>query len=154
MLWSSLEFVVNSNVGDDDGTHIWRGIFQHEIPRLSQPTKKILIHSINIRKLTLTKFKSPQTIDIYHILPRYSRTPAAKRTPPKASPVGSMAQTSNSHTRSHSLLLLQKLLNLRDGSSPLTLILDSLEQTAQPALTEFISRAKVCVHINKNKEKS
>lgn len=51
--------------------------------------------------------------------------------------------SANSHARSHSLLLLQKLLNLRDGASPLTLLLDSLEQTAQPLLTEFISRAQV-----------
>ena len=55
-----------------------------------------------------------------------------------------MASAASSHTRSHSLLLLQKLLNLRDGASPLTLLLDSLEQTAQPALAEFMSRAKVC----------
>lgn len=55
-----------------------------------------------------------------------------------------MAPTNSAHTRSHSLLLLQKLLNLRDGASPLTLLLDSLEQTAKPALAEFITRAKVC----------
>ena len=38
-----------------------------------------------------------------------------------------MAPTSNIHARSHSLLLLQKLLNLRDGASPLTLMIDNLE---------------------------
>ncbi|KAL6849294.1 hypothetical protein ACO1O0_008830 [Amphichorda felina] len=54
-----------------------------------------------------------------------------------------MAPPNNIHSRSHSLLLLQKLLNLRDGASPLTLVLDSLEQTAQPVLAEFISRAKI-----------
>ncbi|KAF7548730.1 hypothetical protein G7046_g8574 [Stylonectria norvegica] len=54
-----------------------------------------------------------------------------------------MAPTNNAHTRSHSLLLLQKLLNLRDGASPLTLVLDSLEQTAQPVLGEFIARSKI-----------
>ncbi|ODA82437.1 hypothetical protein RJ55_00944 [Drechmeria coniospora] len=43
------------------------------------------------------------------------------------------APQSSVHARSHSLLLLQKLLNLRDGSSPLTLVLDSLEQPAQPS---------------------
>lgn len=53
-----------------------------------------------------------------------------------------MAPT-NAHSRSHSLLLLQKLLNLRDGASPMTLVLDSLEQRAEPVVTEFISRAKV-----------
>lgn len=50
---------------------------------------------------------------------------------------------STSHSRSHSLLLLQKLLNLRDGASPLTLVLDSLEQTAQPLISEFLLRSKV-----------
>ncbi|KFA46492.1 hypothetical protein S40293_04297 [Stachybotrys chartarum IBT 40293] len=54
-----------------------------------------------------------------------------------------MATINTSHSRSHSLLLLQKLLNLRDGASPLTLLLDSLEQRAKPLLSEFIAKAKV-----------
>ncbi|KAF4586041.1 Histone acetylation protein 2 [Ophiocordyceps camponoti-floridani] len=53
-----------------------------------------------------------------------------------------MAQ-SDAHSRTHSLLLLQRLLNLRDGASPLTVILDSLEQTAGPVLAEFLTRAKI-----------
>lgn len=60
-----------------------------------------------------------------------------------------MASVSSIHTRSHSLLLLQKLLNLRDAASPLTLVLDSLEQPAGPLVAEFIARAKVrgpCAH--------
>ena len=39
-----------------------------------------------------------------------------------------MAPSVQAHQRSHSLFLLQKLLNLRDSASPLTLILDTLEQ--------------------------
>ncbi|KAJ6790043.1 hypothetical protein PWT90_05270 [Aphanocladium album] len=54
-----------------------------------------------------------------------------------------MAPANAVHTRSHSLLLLQKLLNLRDGASPLTLLLDSLEQPAKPVVSEFITRAKL-----------
>ncbi|KAH7318323.1 Elongator complex protein 5 [Stachybotrys elegans] len=54
-----------------------------------------------------------------------------------------MAPSNTTHSRSHSLLLLQKLLNLRDGASPLTLILDNLEQPAKPVLSEFITRARV-----------
>ncbi|KAG5915882.1 hypothetical protein E4U61_004166 [Claviceps capensis] len=54
-----------------------------------------------------------------------------------------MAPENPIHSRSHSLLLLQKLLNLRDAASPLTLILDSLEQPAQPVLEEFVTRAKI-----------
>ncbi|UNI18640.1 hypothetical protein JDV02_004895 [Purpureocillium takamizusanense] len=55
-----------------------------------------------------------------------------------------MASVSSVHTRSHSLLLLQKLLNLRDtAASPLTLVLDSLEQPAGPLVAEFIARAKI-----------
>ncbi|CAJ2508227.1 Uu.00g094130.m01.CDS01 [Anthostomella pinea] len=47
------------------------------------------------------------------------------------------------HARSHALLLLQKLLNLRDSASPLTLVLDTLEQSAKPVIREFMGRAKV-----------
>ncbi|KAI9898572.1 hypothetical protein N3K66_006932 [Trichothecium roseum] len=54
-----------------------------------------------------------------------------------------MAPVSNVHTRSHSLLLLQKLLNLRDGASPLTLLLDNLEQPCHAVVSEFITRAKI-----------
>ncbi|KAM3535539.1 hypothetical protein MY4038_001224 [Beauveria bassiana] len=58
-----------------------------------------------------------------------------------------MAPVNATHTRSHSLLLLQKLLNLRDGASPLTLLVDTLEQPATPVISEFITRAK----LSKNK---
>ncbi|KHN95695.1 Histone acetylation protein 2 [Metarhizium album ARSEF 1941] len=54
-----------------------------------------------------------------------------------------MVATSSVHNRSHSLLLLQKLLNLRDSASPLTLVHDSLEQPAQPVLDEYVHRAKI-----------
>jgi elongator complex protein 5 len=54
-----------------------------------------------------------------------------------------MAQASATHARSHSLLLLQKLLNLRDGASPLTLLLDTLEQPANSLISEFTTRAQV-----------
>lgn len=54
-----------------------------------------------------------------------------------------MAPSAQAHKRSHSLLLLQKLLNLRDNASPLTLVLDTLEQGATPVLQEFTTRAKV-----------
>ncbi|KAI2621637.1 histone acetylation protein 2 [Hypoxylon sp. NC1633] len=53
-----------------------------------------------------------------------------------------MPPSSKSHARSHALLLLQKLLNLRDTASPLTLVLDTLEQSAKPLIREFLSRAK------------
>ncbi|KAF4462007.1 elongator complex 5 [Fusarium albosuccineum] len=59
-----------------------------------------------------------------------------------------MAPTSNVHARSHSLLLLQKLLNLRDGASPLTLVIDNLEQPARPLLNEFVSRAKAIIFLS------
>ncbi|KAJ6438287.1 Protein transport protein sec22 [Purpureocillium lavendulum] len=39
--------------------------------------------------------------------------------------------------------MASKLLNLRDAASPLTLVLDSLEQPARPLVSEFIARAKV-----------
>ena len=57
-----------------------------------------------------------------------------------------MPASAQSHARSHALLLLQKLLNLRDGASPLTLVLDSLEQSGRPVVREFMARAKVGPH--------
>ncbi|KAI1138739.1 histone acetylation protein 2 [Hypoxylon sp. FL0543] len=54
-----------------------------------------------------------------------------------------MPSPAQSHARSHALLLLQKLLNLRDSASPLTLVLDTLEQSAKPLVREIVSRAKV-----------
>ncbi|KAI5865554.1 histone acetylation protein 2 [Durotheca rogersii] len=54
-----------------------------------------------------------------------------------------MPSSTQSHARSHALLLLQKLLNLRDNASPLTLVLDTLEQSAKPVVREFLSRAKI-----------
>lgn len=59
-----------------------------------------------------------------------------------------MAPSTSAHRRSHSLLLVQKLLNLRDGASPLTLVLDSLDQTAWPLIREFSLRAKVRRRMN------
>ncbi|KAF2478829.1 Elongator complex protein 5 [Neohortaea acidophila] len=53
-----------------------------------------------------------------------------------------MAPTSLQHRRTHNILLISKLLNQRDASSPFTLILDSLEQSGRPLLAEFLSRAK------------
>ncbi|KAI1390935.1 histone acetylation protein 2 [Hypoxylon trugodes] len=53
-----------------------------------------------------------------------------------------MPSSTQSHARSHALLLLQKLLNLRDNASPLTLVLDTLEQNGKPVVQEFLSRAK------------
>lgn len=54
-----------------------------------------------------------------------------------------MAPSAISQRRTHNLLLFQKLLNLRDGASPFTLLLDTLEQSAQPVVREFMVRAKV-----------
>ncbi|EHK26061.1 uncharacterized protein TRIVIDRAFT_35425 [Trichoderma virens Gv29-8] len=54
-----------------------------------------------------------------------------------------MAPTAHSHGRSHSLLLLQRLLNFRDAASPLTLLLDNLEQPARPVISELMTRSKL-----------
>ncbi|KAK2747092.1 hypothetical protein FQN57_002347 [Myotisia sp. PD_48] len=51
--------------------------------------------------------------------------------------------SSVAHRRTHNLLLISKLLNLREGATPLTLILDTLEQPAAPLLREYIRRAKL-----------
>ncbi len=47
------------------------------------------------------------------------------------------------HRRIHNLLLIQKLLTLREGASPFTLILDSVEQSAKPVLRHYVCNAKV-----------
>ncbi|RDW89206.1 hypothetical protein BP6252_01238 [Coleophoma cylindrospora] len=54
-----------------------------------------------------------------------------------------MAPTPLQHRRTHNTLLLQKLLNLRDGASPFTLVLDSLEQGGAAVIREFVGRAKI-----------
>ncbi|EEH22162.2 hypothetical protein PABG_04373 [Paracoccidioides brasiliensis Pb03] len=59
-----------------------------------------------------------------------------------------MPSTNVSHRRTHNLLLMSKLLSLRDFTSPLTLVLDSLEQPASPLIREYIRRAKLSkVHV-------
>ncbi|KAJ5667332.1 Histone acetylation protein 2 [Penicillium longicatenatum] len=57
-----------------------------------------------------------------------------------------MAPVNLSHRRTHNLLLISKLLSLRDTASPLTLLLDSLEQPATPLIQEYIRRAKA-IHV-------
>ena len=54
-----------------------------------------------------------------------------------------MAPNDFAHRRTHNLLLISKLLNQRDHASPLTLILDTLEQPAKPLPREYIRRAKI-----------
>ncbi|KAL4905318.1 hypothetical protein BDW74DRAFT_21402 [Aspergillus multicolor] len=59
-----------------------------------------------------------------------------------------MAPSSLSHRQTHNLLLISKLLSLRDTASPLTLLLDSLEQPATPLIKEYIRRARLSkVHV-------
>jgi elongator complex protein 5 len=55
-----------------------------------------------------------------------------------------MAPSPLQQRRTHNTLLFQKLLNLRDGASPFTLVLDTLEQSGGPVVREFAKRAKVC----------
>jgi len=47
------------------------------------------------------------------------------------------------HRRTHNLLLISKLLNQRETTSPFTLIIDILEQSGKPLLRECIKRANV-----------
>lgn len=55
-----------------------------------------------------------------------------------------MAPSPLQQRRTHNTLLFQKLLNLRDGASPFTLVLDTLEQSGGPVIRESARRAKVC----------
>ncbi|KAK6597371.1 elongator complex protein 5 [Botrytis cinerea] len=54
-----------------------------------------------------------------------------------------MAPSPLQQRRTHNTLLFQKLLNLRDGASPLTLVLDSLEQSGRLVVREFWRRALI-----------
>ena len=54
-----------------------------------------------------------------------------------------MAPSPLQQRRTHNTLLFQKLLNLRDGASPFTLVLDTLEQSGAPVVREFVRRAQV-----------
>jgi len=58
-----------------------------------------------------------------------------------------MAPSAIAQRRTHNLLLFQKLLNLREGASPFTLLLDTVEQTAKPVTREFMTRAKASYFI-------
>ena len=58
-----------------------------------------------------------------------------------------MAPSPLQQRRTHNTLLFQKLLNLRDGASPFTLVLDTLEQSGRTVVKEFAKRAKVHVSI-------
>lgn len=53
-----------------------------------------------------------------------------------------MADRALQHRRLHNLLLIQKLLGLRE-SSPFTLVLDTVEQSAKPLIRHYIHNAKV-----------
>lgn len=53
-----------------------------------------------------------------------------------------MSNRALQHRRVHNLLLIQKLLSSRDASSPFTLVLDSLEQSAKPLVRHYIHHAK------------
>lgn len=54
-----------------------------------------------------------------------------------------MAHSNLSHRRTHNLLLISKLLNQRDHASPLTLVLDTLEQPANPLVREYLRRSRL-----------
>lgn len=54
-----------------------------------------------------------------------------------------MTSTASKLKSTYNTLLIQKLFNLRDGASPFTLILDSLEQDGLPIVNEFCKRAQI-----------
>lgn len=54
-----------------------------------------------------------------------------------------MAHTNLAHRRTHNLLLISKLLNQRDHASPFTLVLDTLEQSANPVIREYLRRSRL-----------
>ena len=61
----------------------------------------------------------------------------------RSSSVVSMPTGNLSHRKTHNLLLITRLFSLRENTSPFTLILDSLEQSAKLVQKEFVQRARV-----------
>lgn len=53
-----------------------------------------------------------------------------------------MSDRALQHRRVHNLLLIQKLLAGRGETSPFTLVLDSVEQSAKPLIEHYIHNAK------------
>ena len=53
-----------------------------------------------------------------------------------------MTERTLQHRRLHNLLLIQKLLSGRGDSSPFTLVLDTIEQSAKPLISRYIHNAK------------
>ena len=47
------------------------------------------------------------------------------------------------HRRQHNILLLRKVLEARDGASPFTLVLDTVEQSARGLVRLCVEAAKV-----------
>lgn len=54
-----------------------------------------------------------------------------------------MAPSPLEHRRTQNLLLFQRLLGLRDGSSPFTLVLDGLEMKGTSLVGEIVTRVKM-----------
>ena len=59
-----------------------------------------------------------------------------------------MSERALRYRRTHNLLLIQRLLSLRDGSSPFTLVLDTIEQSGKPLIKEYIRYANVIPYPN------
>lgn len=91
------------------------------------PTKKSCLPQILKPRISTSTFPSP------HILYTHARYAVM---PPSAL----------HHRRAHNLLLINKLLDQRDATSPFTLLLDSVEQSGRPLVREYIRRAKVRIH--------
>lgn len=113
---------------------------EYERGKKKSPAKCFVMIQYPDPAFQLTSFLSPVLPRTHPILATSEHPVFGKK---KTEEIFIMAPSAQAHHRSHSLLLLQKLLNLRDSASPLTLILDSLEQGAGPLVQEFITRAKV-----------
>lgn len=100
-------------------------------PSASPQDTNQLLHSSSLR--TSLSNNTEGFLGRYSVFSQYQDSPSLAMAPPDLS-----------HRRTHNLLLLSKLLNLRDNASPFTLILDSLEQPANILLKEYTRRANVC----------
>lgn len=81
---------------------------------------------------------------LYVVLFRLKHKNESRHKPDALTIFANMPPSLIAQRRTHNLLLFQKLLNLRDGASPFSLLLDTLEQSSAPVVREFMVRAKVC----------
>ena len=115
------------------------------VPAKSDP--KLLKHTAHTIWQTSDRYMEKHVSHV-HSRSHVASTPYSPATPSNSLRCGegknqSSKMTNPSHSRTQSLLLINKILDCRDNVSPFTLVVDSLEQPAGPVVDEVLRRAAV-----------